>query len=545
MAFLRRAAPSGATWGEELRRIPAVTDAQGYLGGPWGEYLVAATQYEFATPDWSQDPDYSAQGPAGQVLDFLAESGFGHREVMRGGERLEQETMQALQRDGIGALRAAGPEAWRAATAPFAPSAPPAPGAPLGNSFLAAPAAAAPAPHPGGSRSGSGSSSSSGSGGVDTEQLLTQMGLRLPLPHLCIMNDAVEKATKEVPPEVLSCLPPGLRVLEVKKVSDGWHEGYSLQLSAPLRTQQPPQAILRIWRSQLSYWRVEVPTGSAVELQAMALAQEAGVPTTTCVWPGAAAGVSFAGLCNRTQRGSPPESCDWAIYDFVPHSENPTVPGGQEQFLTGMMARLHSLNLANRDTGALPRFEDWRDHTSYLLGTARQAGYDDTVRAVEAVRALLEAQGVPELPPALIHFDWHLGNALCGADGQMLALIDWEFAGVADPRLDLARHLRRGRWRGDGVCRDKGSDERMWETWQCYATARFGPGADAMRLLGPIEPWLALESAQVLTVGSAICARTKTLQQGYPGTPPLRCDLAEWVEDMETARWHLRRMGLL
>jgi len=368
------------------------------------------------------------------------------------------------------------------------------------------------------------------------------------------MNEAVEEAPQELPPEVLARLPQGARVERTEKVSDGWHEGYLLHLSEPLMPGQPPRAILRIWRSQLSYWRLEVPTGAAVELRAMALACEAGVPTAGCVE--ISAGQGLTGVCSRAPRG---ELCDWAVYNFVEHLEEKeageavrAAEGAETSFLLRTMARLHSRSLEGVDTEPLPRFEDWREHLAYLAGLAAGSGHPDAVRAVEAVRTLLGQQAVPELPPALCHFDWHLGNALCDGSGRIRALIDWEFAGVGDPRLDLARLCRLERWTGDGgACRDRGSDRDTMGIWAEYASCRFGPGADAMATLGPPEPWLALESLVVLVLCSAVCGRAAALQRQGPRAAEAeeaavpRCGLVEWVEDMETAKWHLRRMGLL
>jgi len=351
------------------------------------------------------------------------------------------------------------------------------------------------------------------------------------------MNEVVEEAPHEAPPEMTACLPAGVTIQSYQKVSDGWHEGYLLTLSGPLRAGQAPQAILRIWRSQLSYHRLEVSTGAAVELAAIALASEAGVPTAGCTLP--AGGATFAGACARAPRG---EACDWAVYDYVAHADErvaqravEAAAGTTSTFLLQTMAKLHSLNLAQRDTSPLPRFEDWREHTAYLITLAQQTGYEDAIRAAESVRGLLEAHAPPELPPALLHLDWHFGNVLCDATGQAKALVDWEFAGVGDPRIDLARFCRRERWSGDKVCRDRGSDERTQELWQTYATARFGPGAPALVHLGPPEPWLALESVLVLVIGAGACARVRDQQQGgnTVAAPLVRCGLEEWIE----ARW--------
>jgi aminoglycoside phosphotransferase (APT) family kinase protein len=67
-------------------------------------------------------------------------------------------------------------------------------------------------------------------------------------------------------------------------------------------------------------------------------------------------------------------------------------------------------------------------------------------------------------------------------------VIDWEFAGVADPRLDLARLCVRRRFEGDVTVTDTGSDEDTDALWAAYATRRFGDMGASM--LGPWRPWV-------------------------------------------------------
>jgi len=621
MAFLQSAAPrGGGTWAELLRGTPATADASGFLAGPWGECLVAAARYERDEPHWDRDPAYRHEGPCGQVIEFLEESGF--KRLLKAANKLERATHKGLKRAAGGNLSTGptDPEVWRLTVASPAASAAPLMAASVHNvtvmpesnisqpatetstsrykmavgdadSELVAPiaanpealSAATPAVVPcsgtatvsaataaaverdggvgGGSgsdgsdseSSGSGSRSTSGSSsggdGPGEQELLAPYGLASPLPWQCLMNEAVEDAPKALPPEALSRLPGGVEVRRSKQVSDGWHEGYLLKLSAPLAPGQPSNCILRVWRSQLSYWRVDVHTGASIERRAMDLARDAGVATAGFV-RNAISGEELFGTCDRKPRS---ELCDWAIYNFMAHASSKQackavtrVHGSETRFVVEIMARLHSLDLTVRETDPLPRFDHWRQHCEYLGGLAAESGNADAIHAVDAVNAMLVGSGVPDLPPALCHFDWHLGNALCDSAGQLQALIDWEFAGVADPRLDLARFIRRKRWAGDIVCRDTGSDSETAAVWGSYAVARFGAGVDSVTALGPPEPWFALESCLVLVIGAVVCSRAAAVQRGEaPDAALPRCGLVEWIEDMETAKWHLRRMQML
>lgn len=545
MAFLERASPSGESWRERLRNVPPASDTNGFLVGLWGQCVVAATRYERDTPNWSRDPAYRQNGPVGQVVDYLGDCG--HARLERAAEKLESATMKALKRGRE--LSSGGPQdpqVWQS----------------LNGEHVADHAAPVAEAGGGSSHSSSGSHGSSGSGGSgpEMEPLLAAAGLSLPFPWQCCMNQAVENAPKTVPPEVMAHLPQGIQVKGAKKVSDGWHEGLLLTLSVPLVPGHPPQAVLRIWRSQLSYLRLDVPTGAAVERRAMAFASEAGLPTAGFVQLIEQASGLF-GTCARAPRG---EVCDWALYNFVDHASPKKAMRGiaaaassgdkleaAQAFTIRTMAKLHNLDPTDQDTAPLARFNHWKDHLAYLTDLAAESEYGDAVRAASAVTKLFESLDIPDIHPALCHFDWHLGNVLCDAQGRLKAIIDWEFAGIADPRLDLARFCRAVRFTGDVTCEDKGSDLDTANVWEAYAVARWGLDeayADlAAELLGPPGPWMALESLLVLVLGAAVCRRTVRLKEaGLTESADLpRCDLEEWFQDMETSKWHLRRLGLL
>jgi len=290
MAFLTRPAPTGAVWADLLRATPATTDDSGFLAGPWGECLVAACQFEHSNPQWEQMPEYS-DGPCGQVVDFMLECGH---QLERPADKLERATHKAIKQGNL-QTGPGKPVVWGAALLAQGR-------APIGNAAQN---------DDSDSGSASGSSSGGGSDGPDISGILQGFGIKEPLPADCCMNEAVEKAPKAAPTEVLSKLPAGIVVENIKKVSDGWHEGYLLSLSAPLTPGQLPKTVLRIWRSQLSYWRVDVPTGAAVERRAMALASEAGLPTAGFLELN---GAALHGCASRPPQG---HSCDWALYNFV------------------------------------------------------------------------------------------------------------------------------------------------------------------------------------------------------------------------------------
>eukprot|EP00747_Dinoflagellata_sp_TGD_P183685 gnl/TRDRNA2_/TRDRNA2_38748_c0_seq1.p1 gnl/TRDRNA2_/TRDRNA2_38748_c0~~gnl/TRDRNA2_/TRDRNA2_38748_c0_seq1.p1 ORF type:complete len:440 (-),score=91.31 gnl/TRDRNA2_/TRDRNA2_38748_c0_seq1:363-1682(-) len=76
-AFIQTAAPNGAPWEQLLRAAPPSLDPNGFVSGPWGECLHYAVVFETQNPGWDSMPQYQDAGPAGQVIDFAGECGFG------------------------------------------------------------------------------------------------------------------------------------------------------------------------------------------------------------------------------------------------------------------------------------------------------------------------------------------------------------------------------------------------------------------------------------------------------------------------------------
>lgn len=70
--FLLTAAPSGSSWEHVLRPQAPQMDPNGLVTGHWGEAMHYAVLFE-RTNNFSEMPGYEAEGPAGQILNFLDE----------------------------------------------------------------------------------------------------------------------------------------------------------------------------------------------------------------------------------------------------------------------------------------------------------------------------------------------------------------------------------------------------------------------------------------------------------------------------------------
>jgi len=59
------------------------------------------------------------------------------------------------------------------------------------------------------------------------------------------------------------------------------------------------------------------------------------------------------------------------------------------------------------------------------------------ITAVEAAHKRLVAAAPPQLQTGIVHGDFRLGNMICGPDGQIRAVLDWELATLGDPLADF------------------------------------------------------------------------------------------------------------
>jgi aminoglycoside phosphotransferase (APT) family kinase protein len=104
------------------------------------------------------------------------------------------------------------------------------------------------------------------------------------------------------------------------------------------------------------------------------------------------------------------------------------------------LARLHAVPLAQPSLSFLGAPAD--DPTRELIASYREsvttwrARTDDARPVIEWTLRWLEAHLPAPAPPVLVHRDYRVGNLLVDG-GELAATLDWEFAGVGDPREDL------------------------------------------------------------------------------------------------------------
>ncbi len=99
-----------------------------------------------------------------------------------------------------------------------------------------------------------------------------------------------------------------------------------------------------------------------------------------------------------------------------------------------LLARLHSLHPPDAVRQVVPQVT-LPAALANLMAVAYQVGQPELHAA--AARAMQQAYDVQEVPPVLVHGDYHFLNALLG-DGEIVGIVDWEYSAWGDPRWDVA-----------------------------------------------------------------------------------------------------------
>lgn len=240
----------------------------------------------------------------------------------------------------------------------------------------------------------------------------------------------------QCPSEVMAAL-GSLGLSEVERcrlIKLSFHATYILDFGGQSQTLRA-KAVVQLLGSQLGdkpLFRIDRPISAPSIERASALAKEAGVRVPEVLAIGT---VSAWGDC---------KDVPFVIYEFI---ETETVedeicaPGGElRRIITGIRDTLAARPLTQVDTEPIQRFDSVSEFIEYLTSLANQVNDADLEAALQTIRR--EFAEIEPKEPVLIHQDLNDGNTLCSqvesgsSDKWHLdALIDWEGAVVADPRL--------------------------------------------------------------------------------------------------------------
>lgn len=106
------------------------------------------------------------------------------------------------------------------------------------------------------------------------------------------------------------------------------------------------------------------------------------------------------------------------------------------------MAALHAVDVDAVGLGDLARRGGYLERQLKRWHTQWEASKTRELPSMERLHGWLVANRPDELPAAIAHGDFRLGNALHAPDGRVRAVLDWELCTLGDPRADLTYLLR-------------------------------------------------------------------------------------------------------
>eukprot|EP00930_Biecheleria_cincta_P028202 TRINITY_DN19671_c0_g2_i1.p1 TRINITY_DN19671_c0_g2~~TRINITY_DN19671_c0_g2_i1.p1 ORF type:complete len:490 (-),score=73.79 TRINITY_DN19671_c0_g2_i1:104-1573(-) len=405
MSFLNRTADgTQATWRSRLQGVEPCVDANGFLSGVWGEAIVEAVILEHTGE--------GHDGPAGHVIDFLVERGYGRFE--KAADKLENRSHRAMGSGGFRARAPGDPDAWAARQAQVAQQNPPAKQLPAQTEQR-------------GRSASSGSSSSGSHGSVDIDP--ASEAIIRSAPAEARIGGSLDRCIPSLPPMVDAVLmSKGARMTNAKHLKTSFHSTWLVDLEPPIVEddgQVFSRAIVQVVGTAIGDRPLSMDVSLDVLVRAMELAVRAGVRVPRIF--GSADFDSDVGVLGIL------------IQEFIETQtveDKVTAPGADwRRIEREVVNKLRSLPLNTVDTSPLQRYEsmqDWLTHIRSLLPTA----LTDFREAIDRFESGLPA--LDSCDPVLIHQDINGGNLLASQRGlgwELDAIIDWESAIVCDPRL--------------------------------------------------------------------------------------------------------------
>lgn len=105
--------------------------------------------------------------------------------------------------------------------------------------------------------------------------------------------------------------------------------------------------------------------------------------------------------------------------------------------LIDTMVLLHQLDIDAVGLGDIGRREDYIGRQLRRWKRQWDQSCCTDIAAVDAAYERLAAAIPPQQHAGIVHGDFRLGNMICGSDGRIRAVLDWELATLGDPLADL------------------------------------------------------------------------------------------------------------
>jgi aminoglycoside phosphotransferase (APT) family kinase protein len=105
--------------------------------------------------------------------------------------------------------------------------------------------------------------------------------------------------------------------------------------------------------------------------------------------------------------------------------------------LIDVLAELHDVEPAAVGLGDFGRPDGFLQRQVARWGKQLAASRSRDLDGIEELQARLAAEVPASGPPAIVHGDYRLDNAIVGDDDHVAAVLDWEMATIGDPLADL------------------------------------------------------------------------------------------------------------
>lgn len=105
--------------------------------------------------------------------------------------------------------------------------------------------------------------------------------------------------------------------------------------------------------------------------------------------------------------------------------------------LIDTMVALHAVDIDEVGLGSIAKREDYLHRQLRRWKRQWDQSSATDIVAVDEAFAVLSEHVPVQAHTAIVHGDFRLGNTICGPDGRIRAVLDWELATLGDPLADL------------------------------------------------------------------------------------------------------------
>ena len=223
-------------------------------------------------------------------------------------------------------------------------------------------------------------------------------------------------------------------------------------LSGPLPELEPPLGFVRIGEGQSNLtYRLEDAGGRVVVLRRPPLGERLASAhdmareyrILSCLWPAGAPVPRPYGICDDAAVADAPfyvmEYVEGVVLNRVGTAERLSVATRRvaAQSMASTLAALHAFDVDEVGLGDFRRSESLAGRQLRRWTKQWHASKTRELPLIDELSQRFAERMPEEREQVLVHGDYHLNNAILGADGNVRAILDWELCTVGDPLADV------------------------------------------------------------------------------------------------------------